>query len=104
MVEVDGASVLIARLPQPFNAAKPMARLEMKTTSRNLRLRHPSAQKANATAVAGTTGSVPGWAAMLVLAAMLRVVVAGFPPVVTDEEEKLHDNPAGSPVHPRDTA
>jgi hypothetical protein len=37
------------------------------------------------------------------LAAIVRVDVADDPPAVMDNGEKLQDNPAGSPVHARDT-
>lgn len=89
---------------QPLNAVSPRASTAMKSPNRSLRLRNPIAQKTNAAAATGISGSVPGRTATLVLAAIVRVAVADAPFVVTDEGEKAHDNPAGSPVHPKDTA
>jgi len=77
----------------------------MKSQEWNLRrLRNPIAQKKNAAVVIGTSGDIPRRIAMLVLAATMRVAFADVPPVLTDEGEKAHDNPAGSPEHPKDTA
>jgi hypothetical protein len=104
MAEVTGTIVLVIGPLHAFNVVRLNARAAIKRPTRNLLLCNPIKQKTNAAAETGIRGRVPRCAATVVLAATVRVAVAGAPVGVTDGEEKAHDNLAGSPVHPKDTA